>query len=186
MYGTPGRTRTCSFRIRSAVPFQFGHGCMAPRTGFEPVISCVTSRCVSRLHQRSVERMKGIEPSSSGWKPDALPLSYTRWAGRRESNPYLESHSLLCAPPYTTACILVRPYRIERPSLRHRGYGPAPIPLGSGRTSERIFNCQRTQKNPALSELGSENFREISFSLPGSSPPIGFVCSNPREAHATK
>ena len=30
-----------------------------------------------------MERVKGIEPSSSGWKPEALPLSYTRfwWRG---------------------------------------------------------------------------------------------------------
>jgi hypothetical protein len=25
-----------------------------------------------------MERVKGIEPSSSGWEPEALPLSYTR------------------------------------------------------------------------------------------------------------
>ena len=28
-----------------------------------------------------MERVKGIEPSSSGWKPEALPLSYTRFYG---------------------------------------------------------------------------------------------------------
>ena len=28
-----------------------------------------------------MERVKGIEPSSSGWKPEALPLSYTRLYG---------------------------------------------------------------------------------------------------------
>ena len=27
-----------------------------------------------------MEREKGIEPSSPGWKPEALPLSYTRAA----------------------------------------------------------------------------------------------------------
>jgi hypothetical protein len=28
-----------------------------------------------------MERVKGIEPSSSGWEPEALPLSYTRPIG---------------------------------------------------------------------------------------------------------
>ena len=28
--------------------------------------------------RREVERVKGIEPSSLGWEPRALPLSYTR------------------------------------------------------------------------------------------------------------
>ena len=27
---------------------------------------------------KKLERMEGIEPSCSGWEPDALPLSYTR------------------------------------------------------------------------------------------------------------
>ena len=32
---------------------------------------------------RSLERVKGIEPSSSAWEAAALPLSYTRvWRGR--------------------------------------------------------------------------------------------------------
>lgn len=30
------------------------------------------------LKQKISERVKGVEPSSSGWKPEALPLSYTR------------------------------------------------------------------------------------------------------------
>ena len=32
---------------------------------------------------RIVERVKGIEPSSSAWEAAALPLSYTREAARR-------------------------------------------------------------------------------------------------------
>ncbi len=30
------------------------------------------------MQRRAVERVKGIEPSSLGWEPRALPLSYTR------------------------------------------------------------------------------------------------------------
>lgn len=30
------------------------------------------------IHDCLSERAKGIEPSSTGWKPVALPLSYTR------------------------------------------------------------------------------------------------------------
>ena len=34
-----------------------------------------------------LERVKGIEPSSSGWKPEALPLSYIRfWLRGLDSN----------------------------------------------------------------------------------------------------
>jgi hypothetical protein len=33
---------------------------------------------VCGLDRRSMERVKGIEPSSSAWKAVALPLSYTR------------------------------------------------------------------------------------------------------------
>jgi hypothetical protein len=31
-----------------------------------------------------LERVKGIEPSSSAWKAVALPLSYTRLSGGRD------------------------------------------------------------------------------------------------------
>src|SRR5690606_7250365 len=34
-----------------------------------------------------VERAKGIEPSSSGWEPEALPLSYARPRSRRNGRP---------------------------------------------------------------------------------------------------
>jgi hypothetical protein len=33
---------------------------------------------VAAKHLKSLERVKGIEPSSSAWKAVALPLSYTR------------------------------------------------------------------------------------------------------------
>src|SRR5690348_3483576 len=36
------------------------------------------SRQFPRLSLRRLERVKGIEPSSSAWKAVALPLSYTR------------------------------------------------------------------------------------------------------------
>jgi hypothetical protein len=32
----------------------------------------------ARMSARGMERVKGIEPSSSAWKAVALPLSYTR------------------------------------------------------------------------------------------------------------
>ena len=36
-------------------------------------------RCVGSVRSRpSLERLKGIEPSSSDWKSEALPLSYSR------------------------------------------------------------------------------------------------------------
>ena len=38
-----------------------------------------------RKSLKTLERVKGIEPSSSAWKAVALPLSYTR-AGRQQSD----------------------------------------------------------------------------------------------------
>ena len=39
---------------------------------------CQQSERYSGFNFRRMERAKGIEPSSSGWEPEALPLSYTR------------------------------------------------------------------------------------------------------------
>ncbi len=40
----------------------------------------------------ALERMAGIEPAYSGWKPDILPLNYTRLSfhGRLVGEPGLE------------------------------------------------------------------------------------------------
>ena len=40
-----------------------------------------TVRIRSRKFLKSLERVKGIEPSYSAWKAAALPLSYTRGRG---------------------------------------------------------------------------------------------------------
>jgi hypothetical protein len=44
---------------------------------------------------KSLERVKGIEPSSSAWKAVALPLSYTR-IGNQSSGPSLERTGPSC------------------------------------------------------------------------------------------
>jgi hypothetical protein len=38
------------------------------------------------LDRQALERVKGIEPSSSAWKAVALPLSYTRIAAHHTCN----------------------------------------------------------------------------------------------------
>ena len=41
-----------------------------------PLVRMAGSNC--RKYLKTLERVKGIEPSSSAWKAVALPLSYTR------------------------------------------------------------------------------------------------------------
>jgi hypothetical protein len=43
-----------------------------------PVFGGFICRSQTRFCGPSLERVKGIEPSSSAWKAVALPLSYTR------------------------------------------------------------------------------------------------------------
>jgi hypothetical protein len=54
------------------------------------------------LHQSPVsflERVAGIEPASSAWKAEVLPLNYTRiWRALVESNHHPEVRSLEFSP----------------------------------------------------------------------------------------
>lgn len=61
---------------------------MVPEEGLEPSRSFLRQilsllRLPLRHSGRKMERAKGIEPSSSAWKADALPLSYARTGGKR-------------------------------------------------------------------------------------------------------
>lgn len=48
-----------------------------------------------KVAPESFKRIKGIEPSSGGWKPSALPLSYIRIGAPRENRtPDLEFERL--------------------------------------------------------------------------------------------
>jgi hypothetical protein len=50
-----------------------------------------------------MERVKGIEPSSVAWEATALPLSYTRFIGRVDSNVFvLPEPSGHCKSPWAT------------------------------------------------------------------------------------
>ena len=80
-----------------------------------------------------LERVKGIEPSSSAWKAAALPLSYTRMspafidassgvASRRELPPS-------CAAPHAKAGGGGRTRTYE--GVSQRIYSPPPLPLGT-------------------------------------------------------
>lgn len=51
----------------------------------------------ARAHGFAVERVTGVEPASSGWKPEALPLSYTRMAAREGVEPSTVSLTGSCS-----------------------------------------------------------------------------------------
>ncbi len=57
----------------TAVPRDF-----AEAWGWEPVMPATRGRTPLEPGLAPVERLKGIEPSSSDWKSEALPLSYSR------------------------------------------------------------------------------------------------------------
>src|SRR3954454_7982562 len=59
-------------------------------TGLEPAVSCSQSRRASHYATprfTDCERTTGIEPASSVWKTEALPLSYVRAAFTRRVSP---------------------------------------------------------------------------------------------------
>ena len=58
---------------------------MVGLNGLEPSTSRLSGVRSNQLSYRPIiflERVKGIEPSSSAWKAEVLPLNYTREMGR--------------------------------------------------------------------------------------------------------
>ena len=51
---------------------------MVGLSGLEPPTSRLSGVRSNQLSYRPLERVKGIEPSSSAWKAEVLPLNYTR------------------------------------------------------------------------------------------------------------
>ncbi len=53
---------------------------MEPTTGLEPVTSSLPRKCSTAelCGRQKMERVMGIEPTSSAWKAEVLPLNYTR------------------------------------------------------------------------------------------------------------
>ena len=53
---------------------------MAPQVGFEPTTDRLTadSSTTELLWINKMERVMGIEPTTSAWKAEVLPLNYTR------------------------------------------------------------------------------------------------------------
>lgn len=94
------------------------------------------------LSNAPLERVKGVEPSSPGWKPGALPLSYTRLApdqGIEPCSEVLETSLLPERPMYgvtdgtrtriagdttqhASRCTTVTMSRAATPSSRHHNY----------------------------------------------------------------
>ncbi len=68
---------------------------MAPQVGFEPTTDRLTadSSTTELLRNNMMERVMGIEPTTSAWKAEVLPLNYTRVVndyGAVEGNRTLE------------------------------------------------------------------------------------------------
>lgn len=59
-----------------------------------------------------VERVKGIEPSSSAWEAAALPLSYTR--DMRSVSLSAEQRQAFCAEPEQFFCLYSEEYKDHR------------------------------------------------------------------------
>ena len=115
-----------------------------------------------------LERVKGIEPSSSAWKAVALPLSYTRaWNSRRTSDQVVRlSETDLCFSRDGGGG-RTRTYE----GVSQRIYSPPPLPLGTlprRRTShpcgrafpsagrgygERLARCQPRENNSGRSPV---------------------------------
>ena len=55
---------------------------MAPQVGLEPTTVRLTAECSTtellRNNKLKLERVMGIEPTTSAWKAEVLPLNYTR------------------------------------------------------------------------------------------------------------
>ena len=80
----------------------------------------------------TMERMKGIEPSSSGWKPEALPLSYIREAANRTGRPCRRGNRFGCGQG-TRVTVPLALNRSLPPSNRWKR--PPLVPAGSSSDS---------------------------------------------------
>ena len=75
---TPTDSNPC-YRRERAVSY-LDQGAMAPQVGFEPTTDRLTadSSTTELLWINKMERVMGIEPTTSAWKAEVLPLNYTR------------------------------------------------------------------------------------------------------------
>lgn len=99
-----------------------------------------------------MERVKGIEPSSSAWKAAALPLSYTRapdlgrrWWRRLDSNQRRLSQRIYSPSPLATRALLhsVGPLiRSSQDGFTDRPVQPAGVSCGAC-YADRVPRCQR-------------------------------------------
>jgi hypothetical protein len=91
-------------------------------------------RLTWRKSLKSLERVKGIEPSSSAWKAVALPLSYTRTRGQKseignQKTRMRSRPNLLITDnwPLVGGGGRTRTYE----GVSQRIYSPPPLPLGT-------------------------------------------------------
>ena len=79
---------------------------------------CSVFKSLSNIKNEKMERVKGIEPSSSAWEAASLPLRYTRIPGAFQESGGRFSGSEIRQPVRVTRCWKLRPA-----SSRPQGYG---------------------------------------------------------------
>jgi hypothetical protein len=120
--------------------------------------------CIKPWRCKSMERLKGIEPSSSGWEPGALPLSYSRVAladttrQRRPSSPFRQSRRSLVDFRLIASCMAVRCgacrnggstiNAIRRDGAAHVARKVCPVINTAMQTARRIFSAPTLSRAP--------------------------------------
>lgn len=91
---------------------------LVTRAGFEPAISCVRDRCLSRFGQRAMVEKRGLEPLTFCLQGSCAPsCATTPWSRYWESNPDLLDTNEMPDLRATTTGWLAR----QDSNLQHHG-----------------------------------------------------------------
>ena len=97
---------------------------MAPQVGFEPTTDRLTadSSTTELLRNNMMERVMGIEPTTSAWKAEVLPLNYTRvvndYGAVEGIEPSNVGTTIRCVNHFATTAKMIEWFRTES-NCRH-------------------------------------------------------------------
>ena len=77
-FGPFGGHRTHDLAIKSRLLYQLSYEGMEPPDGIEPSSAAYQAAMCAMHTAATLERAPGLEPGSTGWKPEALPLDDAR------------------------------------------------------------------------------------------------------------